>query len=296
MYVITGATGNTGSEAAQVLLKKGEKVRVLGRSADRMKDLAAQGAEPVVCDVTDAATLAAAFAGARAVYAMIPPNLAAPDARAYQDRVSDALAAALEKSGVKHVVSLSSIGADKTEGNGPVAGLYILEHKLDRIPGLNVLHLRAGYFMENTLAQIGVIKSMGMLAGPLRGDLKLPMIATRDIGRFAAQALLKLDFTGQSTRELLGQRDITMDEVAKIIGPAIGKPSLSYSKVPDMMLKPALTSMGMSSDVAGRILEMSAALNSGHMRALEPRSPANTTPTSFEAFVAEEFLPAYQKK
>ena len=296
MVVITGATGNTGSEAAQALLKKGEKVRVLGRSAERMKDLAAQGAEPFLCDVTDAASLTTAFSGARAVYAMIPPNLAAPDARAYQDRVSDALAAALEKSGVKHVVSLSSIGADKTEGNGPVAGLYILEHKLNRIPGLNVLHLRAGYFMENTLAQIGVIKSMGMLAGPLRGDLKLPMIATRDIGQFAAAALLKLDFTGQSTRELLGQRDITMDEVAKIIGPAIGKPGLSYSKVPDMMLKPALTSMGMSSDMAGRILEMSAALNSGHMRALEPRSPANTTPTSFEAFVAEEFVPAYQKK
>ena len=227
MVVITGATGNTGSEAAKALLRKGEKVRVLGRSAERMKELAAHGAEPFLCDVSDAATLATAFAGARAVYAMIPPNLAAPDARAYQDRVSDALAAALEKSGVKHVVSLSSIGADKTEGNGPVAGLYILEHKLNRIPGLNVQHLRAGYFMENTLAQIGVIKSMGMLAGPLRGDLKLPMIATRDIGRFAAQALLKLDFSGQSTRELLGQRDITMDEVAKVIGPAIGKSSLS---------------------------------------------------------------------
>jgi uncharacterized protein YbjT (DUF2867 family) len=296
MYVITGATGNTGSEAAQALLKKGEKVRVLGRSAERLKDLVAQGAEPFLADLGDAAALAPAFAGARAVYAMIPPNLAAPDIRAHQDRVSDALAAALEKSGVKHVVSLSSIGADKTEGNGPVAGLYVLESKLNRVPGLNVLHLRAGYFMENTLAQIGVIKSMGMLAGPLRGDLKLPMIATRDIGQYAARALLKLDFTGQSTRELLGQRDITMDEVARIIGQAIGRPALSYSKVPDMMLKPALTSMGMSSDMASRLLEMSAALNSGHMRALEPRSAANTTPTSFETFVAEEFVPAYQKK
>lgn len=296
MYVITGATGNTGKVAAEALLKQGEKVRVLGRSAERLKDLAALGAEPVACDVTDAAALAQAFAGARAVYAMIPPNLAAPDARAYQDRVSDALAAALEKSGVKHAVALSSIGADKTEGNGPVAGLYILEHKLNRIPGLNVLHLRAGYFMENTLPQIGVIKSMGMLAGPLRPDLKLPMIATRDIGRFAAQALLKLDFTGQSTRELLGQRDLTMAEVAQIVGPAIGKPGLSYSKVPDMMLKPAFTSMGMSSDVAGRILEMSAALNSGHMRALEPRSAANTTPTSFETWVQEVFVPAFQGK
>lgn len=296
MYVITGATGNTGSEAAQVLLKKGEKVRVLGRSAERLKDLAAQGAEPVVCDLGDAAALTQALAGARAVYAMIPPNLVAPDVRAHQERVSTALAAALEKSGVKHAVSLSSFGADKTEGTGPVAGLYILEQKLNRVPGLNVLHLRAGYFMENTLAQVGVIKSMGMVAGPLLPDLKLPMIATRDIGQYAAAALLKLDFRGQQTRELQGQRDLTMAEAAKIIGQAIGKPGLSYSKVPDMLLKPALTSMGMSSDMAGRILEMAAALNSGHMRALEPRSAANTTPTSFESFVAEEFVPAYQKK
>ncbi|HUK88576.1 MAG TPA: NmrA family NAD(P)-binding protein, partial [Terriglobales bacterium] len=207
-----------------------------------------------------------------------------------------ALATALEKSGVKHVVALSSIGADKTEGNGPVAGLYVLEQKLNRVPGLSVLHLRAGYFMENMLAQIGVIRSMGMLAGPLRPDLKLPMIATRDIGAFAALALHKLDFSGHSTRELLGQRDLTMAEVAQIIGPAIGKPGLSYSKVPDLMLKPALTSMGMSSDVAGRILEMSAALNSGHMRALEPRSAANTTPTSFETWVKEVFVPAFEKK
>jgi len=296
MYVLTGATGNTGSEAAQVLLKNGQKVRVLGRSADRLKQLAAQGAEPFVADVGDTAALAQAFTGARAVYAMIPPNLAAPDARAYQDRVSEALATALAQSGVRHVVSLSSFGADQAEGNGPVAGLYLLEHKLNRLPGLNVLHLRAGYFMENTLPQIGVIKSMGMLAGPLRGDLKVPMIATRDIGQFAAAALLKLDFTGHSTRELLGQRDLTMDEVAKVIGPAIGKPSLSYSKLPDMMLKPALTSMGMSSDVASRILEMAGALNSGHMRALEPRSAANTTPTSFETWVKEVFVPAFEKK
>lgn len=296
MYVITGATGNTGSEAAEVLLQKGEKVRVLGRSAERLQGLAAKGAEPVVCDLGDAAALAQAFAGARAVYAMIPPNLAAPDVRAHQERVSSALAAALEKSGVRHVVSLSSIGADKTEGNGPVAGLYVLEQKFNRVPKLDVLHLRAGYFMENTLAQIGVIKSMGMLAGPILPEVKLAMIATRDIGRYAAAALLKLDFAGQQTRELLGQRDLTYTEAARIIGAAIGKPALSYSKVPDMMLKPALTSLGMSSDMANRLLEMSAAINSGHMRALEPRSPANTTPTSFETWVAEEFVPAYQKK
>ncbi|HXZ28632.1 MAG TPA: NmrA family NAD(P)-binding protein, partial [Terriglobales bacterium] len=195
-----------------------------------------------------------------------------------------------------HAVCLSSFGADKPDKTGPVAGTHYLEQRFQRIPSLNALYLRAGYFMENMLAQIGVIRSMGMMAGPLHPDLKLPMIATCDIGHYAAHALLQLGFSGHQTRELLGQRDISMSEVAPIIGAAIGKPALSYSKLPDLMLKPALTQMGMSSDMAARILELAAALNSGYMRALEPRSPANTTPTSFETWVQQVFLPAFQGK
>jgi uncharacterized protein YbjT (DUF2867 family) len=131
------------------------------------------------------------------------------------------------------VVTLSSIGADKTEKTGPVVGLHYLEQQLNGIEQLNVLHLRASYFMENTLAQIGIIRNTGMTVGPLRPDLKLPMIATRDIGEAAASALLNLDFRQKQTRELLGQRDINMSEVAQIIGKKIGKPDLRYTQAPD---------------------------------------------------------------
>ena len=206
MYVITGATGNTGKIVAKSLLAQGQKVRVIGRKADRLQPLAAQGAEPFVCDVSDTAKLTEAFQGAQAIYAMIPPDMANPDPRAYHERVSDSLAAAIQKAGVKHAVSLSSVGADKTEKTGPVVGVHNLEEKLNRVAGLNVLHLRAGYFMENTLAQVKIIQMLGGAAGPLRADLKVGLIATRDIGEFAAEALLKLDFNGHQTRELLGQR------------------------------------------------------------------------------------------
>jgi uncharacterized protein YbjT (DUF2867 family) len=158
------------------------------------------------------------------------------------------------------------------------------------------LHLRAGYFMENTLAQASIIPMTGSAIGPLLPNLKLPMIATRDIGMAAAEALSRLDFTGQQTRELLGQRDINMAEVATIVGKAIGKPDLQYVQAGDEQLRPALMQMGMSRNVADLILELSAALNSGHVRALEPRSAANTTPTSYETFVGEEFLPLYQRQ
>ena len=227
---------------------------------------------------------------------MIPPSMASEDYRAYQRRVGEAIATALEKSGVKFVVSLDSFGADKPHKTGPVAGLYDFEQRLNRILGINVLHLRAGYFMENTLAQARIIPTVGAASGPLRADLKLPMIATRDIGAFAAEAISRLDFTGQQTRELLGQRDITMAEAATIIGKAIGKPELKYIQASDEQLRPALIQMGMSRNVADLILEMSAALDSGHMRALEPRSAANTTPTSYETFVIEEFLPLYKQQ
>jgi uncharacterized protein YbjT (DUF2867 family) len=294
VYVITGATGNTGSVIAERLLGEGEKVRVVGRDPKRLERFTQKGAEAFIAEATDAAALTQAFAGAKAVYAMIPPTIGSPDVRGDQESVSDALRSAIEKNGVKYAVVLSSFGADKTQGTGPVAGLHSLEKKLEGIPALNVLFLRAGYFMENLLSQAGVIPAIGHMAGPVKEDVPLPMIATRDIGAFAAEALLKLNFNGKSAHELQGARDLTYAEIAKIVGAAIGKPGLTYKLVPPAQLKPVVMQMGLSSDMADLLLEMAAALNSGHMKMLEPRSPATTTPTTMEAFVDEIFLPAYR--
>jgi uncharacterized protein YbjT (DUF2867 family) len=191
---------------------------------------------------------------------------------------------------------LSSLGADKSSGTGPVVGLHNLEQKLNQIEVANVLHLRAGYFMENTLAQVGAIRIMGSAAGPLRPSLKLSMIATRDIGAAAAEALLQLAFRGKQTQELHGQRDLDYNQVAGIIGKAIGKPKLGYVHAPDDQLRTAMVQMGMSDNFVGLLLEMTAALNSGHMRPLEPRTARNTTPTPYETFVAQTFIPAYQQQ
>jgi len=292
MYVITGATGHTGAVAAKELLAMGLKVRAIGRSEERLKALKTAGAEPYVCDTTDAAKLTQAFRGAEAVYVVIPPDMKSNDFRAHQDRVTAAVRSAIEAAGVKYAVALSSIGADKPKGTGPVVGLHELEEALNSVAGLNVLHLRAGYFMENTLAQIGIIQQAGMMAGPLEPDLKLNMIATHDIGKAAAEELAGLKFKGHQTRELLGQRDLPMSEVASIVGKAIHKPDLGYVHAPDEQVRTGMTGMGISLNVANLLLEMSASMNKGYMRALEPRSARNTTPTRYETFVAEVFVPA----
>ena len=293
MYAITGASGNSGHVVAEKLLAHGEKVRVIGRSAERLQMLTALGAEPIICDLTDKAALARAFAGAKGVYAMVPPDMTAKNYREHQDRVTDAQAAAIAEAKVKHVVTLSSFGADKAEQTGPVVGLHLFEEKLNAISGLNALHLRAGYFMENTLPQTAIIKSMGVTAGPLRPELELPMISTRDIGAAAAAKLINLNFIGSQTLELQGQRDISMAEAAGIIGRAIGRPHLSYVRMPNGDVRAAFIQMGMSESTADLMIEMTEALNSGHMAAIEKRRPENTTPTSYETFVKADFVPRF---
>jgi uncharacterized protein YbjT (DUF2867 family) len=296
MHVVLGASGNTGHVVAQNLLSHKQKVRVVGREAAHLQSHAAQGAEVFIADVSDVAALTKAFQNADSAYVLIPPNPTSNDPLAYAERAGDAIATALKNAGVKNVVALSSFGADKSQGTGPVLGLYKLEQKLNQLDGAHVLCLRPGYFMENSLPQVNVVLKMGFVGGPLRPDLKLSMVATRDIGAFAAEALLRLDFRGKQTQELLGPRDITYNEVAAIIGKAIGKPDLKYRQPPDEQMRLALVQSGMSEQFAGLLLEMTAALNSGYMRALEPRSSRNTTPTTYENFVAEVFVPAYQQQ
>jgi uncharacterized protein YbjT (DUF2867 family) len=295
MYVITGATGNTGRGIIERLATQRHIMRAIGRSEKRLRYAMAKGADPFVCDLADTDELTRAFEGALAVYVMIPPTLTSPDFRTYQELISDSLASAVEAAGVTHVVSLSSVGADKSEGTGPVVGLHNMEQKLNRISGLNVLHLRAGYFMENTFSQAGSIRSTGNCGGTLRADLKIPMIATRDISAVAADELLNSNFSGQETRELLGQRDISMAEVATILGKVTGQSGVKYAQMSDDQLRPILLQLGMPLDLADLILEMCRAMNTGHMKPLESRNERNTTPTSYETFAKEEFLPHFRQ-
>jgi uncharacterized protein YbjT (DUF2867 family) len=294
MYVVTGATGHTGSVVAKRLLADGKKVRVVGRNTERLSSLVSLGAEPFTADISNKQAITNAFSGADAVYVMIPPDLTNPDYAAYQDKVTEAIACALEKGGPAHIVALSSFGADKPDKTGPIAGLHRMEERLKRISGLNALYVRAGYFMENTLAQAIVIQQMGATAGPLNADLEVPMIATRDIGNFAADELLRLEFRGHENQELLGQRDLTMTEAAAVIGQAIGRPELQYRQITYDQFHGFLMQMGASHRTADMMVEMAEAQNSGHVRALEARSKRNTTATSYEQFVREEFVAAYQ--
>jgi uncharacterized protein YbjT (DUF2867 family) len=248
-----------------------------------------KGAEAFIADWSDAAALTKAFNGAHAAYLMLPPA----KSRENQEQESTAIAQAVKESGIRYAVHLSSYGAQVPEGTGPVTGLHSSEQKLNAISDLNVLHLRAAYFMENNLKSIGMIHGMGVLGNALLPDLKLPMIATPDVGDYATQRLLHLDFAGKQARELLGDRDLSMTEATAVIGRAIGKSDLEYKQLPYDLVEQALTQMGIPPKGAAMYVEMYKAINTGVLVPLEPRSPENTTPTSFETFVRDVFVAEY---
>jgi uncharacterized protein YbjT (DUF2867 family) len=284
MYVITGATGNTGKPITLALLAAGKKVRVISRDPAKAKELTDKGAELFVGDPSNEVVLAKAFEGATAVYAMIALEWNTPDYFAHQKKHADAIASALGRAKVRYVVSLSSVGAHLEKESGVVYGLRYMEQKFNGIAGLNALHLRPTYFMENVLGQIGVVKQMGIMGSPVKGDLSMNMIATKDIAAYASRRLLALDFSGHSVQYLLGQRDVTYSEVAKVVGTAIGKPDLKYVESTYEDFARGLMQVGASQSLAENMNTFIKALNAGKVLEDARRTGDTTTPTGIEEF------------
>jgi uncharacterized protein YbjT (DUF2867 family) len=293
MIAVTGATGNIGKKVVHLLLSKGQKVRAIGRNKDKLNELEKAGSEIFVANIDDAAGLTKAFNGAEAVLVMTPGDYSSPNFRAKQNKIGDALTQAIEKSGIKYIVNISSVGAHRPDKMGPVNGLYDNEQKLNKLKDVNLLHLRPTYFMENLFMNLDLIKNMGFSGSPLKSDVKFPMIATQDIAVEAANYLIKRDFKGHEVKELLGQRDLSMGEVTRILGQAIGKPDLKYVQFPYPDAEKAMVSMGLSPDVAHHMIELNQSINEGIFKPTQARESQNTTKTSIEEF-AKIFAAAFK--
>jgi uncharacterized protein YbjT (DUF2867 family) len=278
---VMGATGHIGTALTEALLAKGHDVRALGRDAKKLGALAAKGAKPKSGTFTEAAVLADAFAGAEAAFVMIPPSYGEADFGAYQDRQADAIVKAIQKSGVRKVVTLSSVGAHQSEGTGPIKGLHRMEKRFSQSGGPEVVHLRPSYFMENHFFSIPTIKSMGISGSPMKPDLAMGQIATKDIAQKAAELLDRADFRGTTVLELAGPRDVTMAQVTPILGKAIGKPDLAYVQFPYPDAEKALAGMGMPPATAALMVEMYRGFNEG---LVVPQSAPQRTKTTIEEF------------
>lgn len=288
MYVIAGASGNTGGRIARNLLAAGKQVAVIGRNAEKLAPLAALGAQILEGDLQDHAFMTQALTGAEAAYLLIPPNFITEDFRGYQMQTADALTQAVEASGIKHVVLLSSIGAHLTEKSGVILGMHYFEQRLKAISHLNVLALRPGFFMQNFFGNIGLIRAMNIHGGfPIQGDLPFGMIHVNDIADYATKRLLELDFSGYGYQNLTGERALTLNEATSVLGQAIGKPALPWVCFSYEEALAGMQSAGLTPSLAGLYVEFCQAMNEGRLASDFTPDASSTTPTSIEAFAVE---------
>ena len=284
MIAVMGAAGNVGSKLADLLLDEGQPVRALEhvRSLER---LGRRGAEVVSGDLADAGDVDRLLKDATAALVTLPDVVTDPEFTATRSRMSQVIADAIAGSGVEHVVALSTVAAGQPDAVGPPAGLRELERRLAALPDVNVLVLRSSFYMENLLAALPLIRAQGINGSAVDGDLRLPMLATRDVARAAARRLLRRDVTGHRVELLVGPEDVSLREATRALGERLGLPELPYVQFPPADVRGALVGAGMSEAGASAMVEMQLALNrAGSFDALRRAADA-TGPTRLEEFL-----------
>ena len=288
MYVILGGTGNTGKQIAETLLAAGKAVTIVSRDAAKAQDLEAKGAKVAIGDLHDSDFLTQTFRGTTAVYSLVPPKWDVQDWRAFQTQIATSITLAVHSAKVPYVVNLSSMGAHLPEGAGPVSGLYYLEQMLNNVPGLNVLHLRPGYFYQNLYGFLDMIKHMGVLAQPLAADHAFTMAHTSDIANVAAQRLMALDFKGNSVQFISGPRNYSFGEAAALIGKATGTEVPFISTTPEQSVE-GMIGAGLPAAIAEGYGDLYKAINqSNYTAGFDPKTNVSFGKIALEQFIENE--------
>lgn len=292
-YVITGSAGNVSKPLAEMLLQGGHDVTVVGRNPDNLKALVAKGAKAAIGDLHDVAFLTDAFKGADGVYLMLPPMWNSDDQKKESIVFAEGFKTAIQATGVTNVVFLSSYGAHRLDDAGAISGMGLAENVLNTLDGVNVLHLRAGYFYTNLLLSIDLIKTAGQMGNMFEiPDGTFTVVDPEDIARAAAQALTA-GIKGHSFRYIVSDESGT-DEIATLIGKEIGIPDLKWLRVPKEDFRIVLLSYGFAKGAANDYVEMFETLDSGRLFEHYVSSKATYSGTSIETF-AKKFAAVYKQ-
>ena len=264
---VTGSLGNISKPLTQELVKKGHSVTVISSKAERKTDIEAIGAKAAIGTMQDADFLSATFKGADVVYVM-----ETLDEGSFFDQNLDVIAAnseigsnykqAIQQSGVKRVVHLSSIGAHTNKGNGILAFHYHVESILKQLPNdVSIKFMRPVGFYYNMFAFIQTIKAQGAIVSNYGGDEKEPWVSPLDIAAAIAEEMDK-PFNGREIRYIASD-EVSPNEVATILGEAIGKPDLKWLVIPGEQLLNGMIAAGMNPQTAKGFVEMNVGRRSG---------------------------------
>jgi len=263
--VVTGSLGHISKPLVQELLKKGHHVTIISSDINKHKTIQDMGAVAAIGSVEDAIFLAETFKGADAVYTMVPPvNYMQQDLDPVQhfSRIGNNYAQAIRQAGIKRVVNLSSWGAHRDNGTGGIVGTYYLEQIMNELPAeVNITHIRPASFYCNLFGFIPAIKNTGRIAANYGGEDRAVLVAPEDIAAVVAE---ELENNAPRSIRYVASEDLTCNEVARILGEAIGKPELRWELITKEEAQQNLEAAGLPSSSA----ELLAELQEGHHKGL----------------------------
>jgi len=263
--IVTGSLGHIGKPLTEELVQKGHQVTVISSSAARQEEIEALGAKAAIGSLEDAAFLTDTFMRADAVFTMVPPNNYFDqnlDLIAYYERLGNNYAQAIRESGVKRLVNLSTIGAHLEKGSGILLGAHNVEGILNALPPqVSITHMRPTSFFYNLYGYTEMIKSQGVIAANYGADGLIPWVSPIDIAAAVAEELTT-PFEGRKVR-YVGSEELTGNEVAAILGKAIGKPDLKWVLISDEEVLNQLVAIGMNPRIAAGLVEMYSSLRTG---------------------------------
>ncbi|RFZ85359.1 NAD-dependent dehydratase [Mucilaginibacter terrenus] len=287
----TGSLGNVAKPLVKKLIAAGHHVTVISTNNDRKEEIEALGAKAAVGSISDEVFLTEAFKGADAVYTMMPPSMGPGNMIENIAKAGHAYANAIKAAGVKRVVMLSSIGADASQGTGPIQGVHRVERILQGLDGVNVTVLRSGFFYINFLRDIPLIKSKGIFGNNYNGDDRLALTHPGDLSTALAQEL-QAKGNGFEVRYVVSNIS-TGAKLAAVLGQAIGKPELVWTNIPDEQLKKGMLAGGLPEELVGLIVEMGQGVRAGIITRDFFASGAKVTGRIKLENFAEEFKAAY---
>jgi len=295
--VITGSLGHISKPLTQELIQKGHSVTVISSKSEKQKDIEALGATAAIGTIEDVGFLTGTFTGADAVYTMIPPgNILGPnlDLRAQIHQIANDYKQAIEQSSVKRVVQLSSIGAHMDKGNGILGIYHDMEGVLSTMPpDVTITFMRPVGFYYNLYAFVNAIKTQGVIETNYGGDAKKPWVSPIDIAAAIAEEIT-MPFEGRKIRYVASE-EISGNEIASILGAAIGKPDLKWVIIPDEQLLKRMTATGMNPAIAAGFVEMNAGIRTGILYEDYNRNKPTFGKVKMADF-AEEFAVAFNSK
>jgi uncharacterized protein YbjT (DUF2867 family) len=294
-FVITGGAGNVSKPLTEILLKKGHDVTVVGRNPGNLAGLVELGAKTAIGDLADASFLADTFKGADGIYLMLPPSWDKPDLKKLGTDLGEVFTAAIKSANIKNVVFLSSYGAHRLDDAGAISGMGLTEVELNKLNGVNVLHLRAGYFYTNLLLSLGQIKEHGVMGNMFEIPAgTFTVVDPQDIAEAAADALINQNFKGHSFKYVISDETGT-DEIASLIGKELGISDLKWIKFPAQDFKNVLLQYGFSEGAASDYVEMFTTLDKGLLFEDYFAGEHKASGTSIETF-AKKFAALYQQQ